>query len=55
MKVLKALRAKPALFFRLSGIRLTDFNELPQHRITRRITDVEAPSKGLGVTFCDRR
>ena len=28
MKVLKVLRAKPALFFRLSGIRLTDFNEL---------------------------
>ena len=31
MKVLKILKAKPALFFRLSGIRLTDFNELVAH------------------------
>ena len=28
MKVLKVLTARPALFFRLSGIRLTDFNNL---------------------------
>ena len=28
MKVLKILSAKPALFFRLAGIRLTDFNAL---------------------------
>ena len=28
MKALKILSAQPALFFRLSGIRLTDFNAL---------------------------
>ena len=28
MKVLNVLTARPTLFFRLSGIRLTDFNTL---------------------------